>query len=86
MGAQLWAFDAWVVDGMVNGAARTTLLWAHVTHWFDVHIVDGSVNGVAWALQQGSLVLKTVQSGRVQNYAFVMFLGFLAFALWKFLA
>ena len=84
--AQLWSFDTWVVDGMVNGAARFTVLWAHSMHWVDQKIVDGLVNGVAWLIQQTSLVFRRLQSGRFQHYAFVMFLGFLVFAFWKFLA
>ena len=55
-------------------------------HWFDAKIVDGLVNLVAWILQQVSLGFRKLQSGRVQNYAFVMFLGFIVFAFWKFLA
>ncbi len=86
LGAQLWAFDAWAVDGMVNGAARLTLTVSHAFHWFDAKIVDGLVNLVAWILSQVSGGFRKLQTGRVQNYAFVMFLGFLAIALWKFLA
>jgi len=86
LGAQLWAFDTWAVDGMVNGAARGTLVVCHVCHWFDAKIVDGLVNLVAWILQQFAQGFRKLQSGRVQNYAFVMFLGFLVFAFWKFLA
>jgi len=44
------------------------------------------VNLVAWILSQVSGGFRKLQTGRVQNYAFVMFLGFLAIALWKFLA
>ena len=86
LSAQLWSFDTWVVDGMVNGAARFTVLWADSMHWVDQWIVDGAVNGVAWLVQQVSLLFRRLQSGRVQHYAFVMFLGFLVFAFWKFLA
>ena len=85
LSAQLWSFDTWVVDGMVNGAARFTVLWADSMHWVDQKIVDGLVNGVAWLIHQVSLVFRRLQSGRVQHYAFVMFLGFLVFAFWKFL-
>jgi len=85
LGAQLWSFDAWAVDGCVNGAARLTLIVSHISFWFDARVVDGLVNLVAWLLQQLSGGFKKLQSGRVQHYAFVMFLGFLVFALWKFL-
>jgi len=86
LSAQLWSFDTWVVDGMVNGAARFTVKLADASYWFDAKVVDGLVNLVAWVLQQLSLGFRKLQSGQVQNYAFVMFLGFLAFAFWKFLA
>ena len=86
LGAQLWVFDSLAVDGMVNGAARFTLMVSHAAHWFDAKVVDGLVNLVAWILQQISLGFRKFQSGRVQNYAFVMFLGFLVFAFWTFLA
>lgn len=86
LGAQLWAFDTWVVDGFVNGAARFTLIAGHISFWFDSKVVDGLVNLVAYSLHGFSGLCRKLQSGRVQHYAFVMFLGFLVFALWKFLA
>jgi NADH-quinone oxidoreductase subunit L len=85
LSAQLWAFDAWVVDGMVNGAARFSLVMGDVSHWIDARIVDGLVNFTAWILQQVSAIFRAFQSGRLQHYAFVMFLGFLTFAFWRFL-
>ena len=42
--AQLWSFDTWVVDGMVNGAARATLIWAELSNWMDEYLVDGAVD------------------------------------------
>src|SRR5512133_1696559 len=84
--AQLWSFDTWVVDGMVNGAARFTIIWADLSNWVDQKLVDGAVNLVAYLIQETSSVFRGLQSGRVQHYAFVMFIGFLVFAFWKFLA
>lgn len=84
--AQLWSFDTWVVDGMVNGAARVTLVWASLMNWVDEYLVDGTVDLVEFIVQETSSVFRGLQSGRVQHYAFVMFIGFLVFAFWKFLA
>jgi NADH-quinone oxidoreductase subunit L len=83
--AQLWSFDTWVVDGMVNGAARATLIWAELMNWADEYLVDGAVDLVEYMVQETSGVFRGLQSGRVQNYAFVMVIGFLVFAFWKFL-
>ena len=82
--AQLWSFDTWVVDGMVNGAARVTLIWASLMNWVDEYLVDGTVDLVEYIVQETSSVFRGLQSGRVQHYAFVMFLGFLVFAVVKF--
>ncbi len=84
--AQLWSFDTWVVDGMVNGAARVTLIWAALMNWVDEYLVDGAVDLVEYIVQETSTVFRSLQTGRVQHYAFVMFIGFLVFAFWKFLA
>ena len=84
--AQLWSFDTWVVDGMVNGAARVTLIWANLMHWVDEYLIDGSVDLVEYMVQETSAVFRGLQTGRVQHYAFVMFIGFLVFAFWKFIA
>ncbi len=84
--AQLWSFDTWVVDGMVNGAARVTLKWAAAMNWVDEYLVDGAVDLTEYIVQETSGVFRGLQTGRVQNYAFVMFIGFLVFAFWKFVA
>ena len=63
--AQLWSFDTWVVDGMVNGAARATLIWAELSNWMDEYLVDGAVDLVEYFVQETSGVFRGLQSGRV---------------------
>jgi NADH-quinone oxidoreductase subunit L len=86
LGEHLFTFDQKAVDGAVNGTAKLSLGTSEAFRWFDAHIVDGLVNLVAWLLQQLALAFKRVQSGKVQHYAYVMFLGFLLFAFWRFFA
>ncbi len=54
--------------------------------WFDRHIIDGSMNGVAWVIEKTSLKSKELQSGQLQQYAFVFISGaiilVLCFAYW----
>jgi NADH-quinone oxidoreductase subunit L len=71
-------YQAGIIDPVVKGSVG---LWK-----FDAGVIDGLVNLTAWLLRQLSGGFKRLQSGRVQNYAFLMFLGFLAIALWKYLA
>lgn len=86
LGEHLFTFDQRVVDGAVNGVAKVSLRISELLRWVDVNVVDGLVNLVAWLLQQLAFGFKKVQNGQVQNYAYVMFLGFLLFAFWKFFA
>lgn len=49
--------------------------------WFDKHVVDGSINGIAWVTQRVSEKTKGLQSGQLQQYAYAMVLGSVAFVL-----
>jgi NADH-quinone oxidoreductase subunit L len=73
------AFDRWVVDGAVNGTARTTLALSYVKATVDRWGVDLAVNGVGWGVRMGSYALRRTQTGFVQSYAAMVVVG--AFAL-----
>ncbi len=49
--------------------------------WFDRHVVDGFFDFLAWSANATSDEIRTFQSGRVQQYAFVFLLGALALIL-----
>ncbi len=49
--------------------------------WFDRTIVDGVVNGMATATGKISESIKTLQSGKVQQYAVYFFAGVMGFVL-----
>jgi NADH-quinone oxidoreductase subunit L len=78
----LWWFDRWIVDGIVNSIRHVTVVgFGHGSNMFDRYVVDGAVNGVASGARGGSLMLRRVQSGLVQNYAMVMGGGIVLIAL-----
>ncbi|HET8902005.1 MAG TPA: NADH-quinone oxidoreductase subunit L [Holophagaceae bacterium] len=82
-----WVHNKYFVDEGIDAAIVNPVVKGSIGLWkFDAGVIDGLVNLTAWLLRQGSGGLKRLQSGRVQNYAFLMFLGFLAIALWKYLA
>ncbi len=58
-------------------------LWTFV----DVKVIDGAVNGLAWVWGWFGAVLRPLQTGRVQNYAFGIFAGMVLLVvivgLWK---
>jgi len=46
--------------------------------WFDRHVVDGTMNGIAGIVQFSAFTIKGLQSGRLQQYAFVFITGSIA--------
>jgi len=61
-------FDATVVDGLVNAAAKITVWGARLSGWHDNRIIDGAVNGVAAVVGWFGSTLREVQTGRIQTY------------------
>ncbi len=61
-------FDLKAVDGMVNGAAKVTVVGSRLSGWNDNKIVDGLVNLTANVVGWFGATLREVQTGRVQNY------------------
>jgi NADH-quinone oxidoreductase subunit L len=80
IGRASFAFDKWVVDMIVNGVGMLGLLVGQIIRFVDNYIVDGIVNATAGITQGLGRGLRLVQTGRVQNYAVVLFLGALALA------
>lgn len=66
-------FDRTIVDGAVNGAGALGILWSRLNTWFDTYVVDGSVNGIGIVTRGFGLTIRHLQTGRVQNYAFIVF-------------
>jgi NADH-quinone oxidoreductase subunit L len=49
--------------------------------WFDRHIVDGAMNSIASATQTISFRIRKLQSGQIQQYAFVFVTGAVMLAI-----
>ena len=43
--------------------------------WFDRHVIDGALDGLAAMSQWVSYNIRGLQSGQVQQYAYVILLG-----------
>ncbi len=59
-----------IVRVLVNGVFR-------ICQVFDTYVVDGLVNGVAGGTMLAGRVIRKAETGRLQTYALVMFLGIL---------
>ena len=78
-GRVLFGFDETVVDGAVNGTGHNTLFLSEIKNWIDKYIVDGAVNFMGTAVYFLNSITKRIQTGFVQNYLLIVFLGVLAF-------
>ena len=76
-GRALSRFDQGVIDRAVNGSGIGTLRLSDIQNWIDTHLVDGTVNAVGALTRAFSGALRKIQTGLVQNYLFVLFLGLL---------
>ena len=75
----VFAFDAKVIDGTVNGSARLTRLASRITGGADQYFVDGLVNAIAaFIVRLMSPLFRAAQTGLTQNYALVMVVGLVA--------
>jgi NADH:ubiquinone oxidoreductase subunit 5 (subunit L)/multisubunit Na+/H+ antiporter MnhA subunit len=67
-------FNQKVIDGVVNGAAIVARYAAQFVYdVIDQEVVDGAVNGAGFTAEGGGSVLRTLQTGRVQQYAAAFF-------------
>jgi NADH:ubiquinone oxidoreductase subunit 5 (subunit L)/multisubunit Na+/H+ antiporter MnhA subunit len=75
---RLSAFDATVIDGVVNAVARGWSAASRASWAFDGSIVDGAVNGIASLVKRAGDRVRTLQAGRVQGYQRLGYAGLLA--------
>ncbi len=67
----------------MNGVGNFTVFLSDVKEWFDSRIVDGAVNGTAYVTGGIGSGLRRMQTGQLQNYAFVIFFGLVLIILFK---
>ncbi len=73
--------DTWIVDGIVNGISVVVRLVAWINGAIDHYVVDGLVNFVAEGTLTAGAKLRTVQTGRIQNYVYGLLGGVAFFAI-----
>ena len=72
-----WAYKRFYLDEVYQYVTHR-IIFAHVSKpiaWFDRHVVDGFFNFLAWGTNALSFRIRGLQSGSVQQYAFVFLLG-----------
>ncbi|MDD6784159.1 MAG: NADH-quinone oxidoreductase subunit L [Prevotellaceae bacterium] len=72
-----WAYKRFYMDEVYQFVTHK-IIFARVSKpiaWFDRHVIDGFFNFLAWGTNAASNGIKGLQSGRVQQYAFVYLVG-----------
>ena len=72
-----WAYRRFYIDEIYQFVTHR-IIFAYISRpiaWFDRHIVDGTLNGLADGAHYVGEKIRPLQSGRVQQYAYVFFLG-----------
>ena len=77
IGGFLFQFDQRIVDGTVNGAGLFTIWASGVKLWIDKNIVDGLVNLTGYLTTLLSAIFRRIQTGFVQHYLLIVFIGVL---------
>jgi len=74
--ARAWsAFDATVIDGLVNGVAAVGRFVCNIDGAIDTYIVDGFVNFFANQTLRTGKYLRRIQTGRIQHYLYAALAG-----------
>jgi NADH-quinone oxidoreductase subunit L len=68
-------FNGHVIDLVVNGAGVVAVKAGRLVYWFDQKGVDGAINASAAAAGGSGGVLRLLQTGRIQQYAFLIVAG-----------
>jgi NADH-quinone oxidoreductase subunit L len=63
-----------VLDGVINGVGKGAQAGAHLVYdVIDQRVIDGAVNGAGLSAEEGGSILRHLQTGRVQQYAALLF-------------
>jgi NADH-quinone oxidoreductase subunit L len=63
-----------VLDGVINGVGKGAQRTAHLVYdVIDQRVIDGAVNGAGLSAEEGGSILRLIQTGRVQQYAALLF-------------
>jgi NADH-quinone oxidoreductase subunit L len=73
--------NRYILDGVVNGAAMLGRGFGVVINWIDRNVVDGFVNATGEGANASGGFLRSLQTGNVQWYAVLLFVGVLALTI-----
>lgn len=74
--------ESGIIDAIVNGTAKLTVIFAHLLGWADRHLIDGMVNLLVRTMRTAGQGVRSIQSGQIQSYYIVTGLSLFLLILW----
>jgi NADH-quinone oxidoreductase subunit L len=75
-------FEHRIVNALVDGVARWSVVLAHILSWGDRNIVDGGVKLTVFTIKSAGQGVRGFQNGKIQSYYLVTALGVVLLVLW----
>ena len=79
----LWAYNKFYIDEIYLFVTNNIIFQriCQPIAWFDRHVIDGFMNLLSWVTNKTSQETKEIQSGYVQQYAWVFIMGVITIVL-----
>jgi NADH-quinone oxidoreductase subunit L len=78
----VWHVDKKIIDGALHASAYGHVILAHVVGWFDRVIIDGAVDLCSGIVRWVGGVVRSYQSGKVQDYILWAIIALIIFIIW----
>jgi NADH-quinone oxidoreductase subunit L len=86
IGRVLSQLEARLIDALVDGLGRTTVVLAHIGHWLDRYLADGGVHLSVFTARSAGQLVRKAQNGKIQSYFLVTIVGVFLLVLWLWVA
>ncbi len=70
-------FDIYLIDATVNLVGIATRSFSTLQNLIDIYLIDGTIKLIGIVTEEISQQLRTIQTGRVQNYLLVVYIAVL---------
>jgi NADH-quinone oxidoreductase subunit L len=86
IGRWLAQLETQLIDALVDGLGRTTVVLAHIGHWLDRYLADGGVHLSVFTARSAGQLVRKAQNGKIQSYFLVTIVGVFLLVLWLWVA
>lgn len=74
--------ETYIIDAIINGLAKISVIIGHLVSWFDRLIVDGAVKSIVYTIESFGQAVRSLQTGKIQSYYLVTVVSIFVLLLW----